>query len=511
MAHSSNPFRAGRAAGLVSLLAAAVWAIAPVSADDKRPVAGAEPPRVTLSHPTGQARVDVLVDGKPFTSYIWPGDAEEADALPDPQRRGRRSLTRGFPPAAGERADHPHHVGLWFNYGDVNGYDFWNHSERDHRSGAAARRWAASSTRRSRKMDERPRPRRARRADPLGHGAERHGAASTRRPRFTFRATADGLRVIDRATYLTAAGQDVDFTDNKEGMLGLRVRRALEDPAEKGGEFVDAAGKVTKMAALDSTGVTGVYTSSEGKTGGKVWGTRGKWTTLAGTVDGRPVTIAILDHPGNPGFPTYWHARGYGLFAANPLGQAVFSEGKEKLNFTLKRGQNQLFRYRVLIADRAITPDGDGDAVPDLDRGSRTMTMHERRMTTHAARRRRAASAPSHCSAAPPWHWRWPPPPQPAAQTAGEPAKAATGAVDAKAIYEAKCQVCHMADGNSQIMPNMSFADGIWKHGSTLKQVQTTITTGVPGTAMVSFKEQLTPAEIAALAKFVRKFDKKLK
>jgi mono/diheme cytochrome c family protein len=101
----------------------------------------------------------------------------------------------------------------------------------------------------------------------------------------------------------------------------------------------------------------------------------------------------------------------------------------------------------------------------------------------------------------------------PAAQAAGDakPAKAAPAAVDAKAVYEAKCQVCHMADGNSQIMPNMSFADGVWKHGSTLKQVQATITNGVTGTAMVPWKEQLTPAEIAALAKFVRKFDKKLK
>ncbi len=102
----------------------------------------------------------------------------------------------------------------------------------------------------------------------------------------------------------------------------------------------------------------------------------------------------------------------------------------------------------------------------------------------------------------------------PAAQSGdvpAKPAKTAPAAVDAKAVYEAKCQVCHMADGNSQIMPNMSFADGIWKHGSTLKAVQTTITNGVPGTAMVAFKEQLTPAEIAALAKFVRKFDKKLK
>lgn len=109
---------------------------------------------------------------------------------------------------------------------------------------------------------------------------------------------------------------------------------------------------------------------------------------------------------------------------------------------------------------------------------------------------------------------------RPAAQAAGaaaKPAKAAKAAkavpaaVDAKAIYETKCQFCHMADGNSQIMPNMSFADGIWKHGSTLKAVQTTITNGAPGTAMAAFKGQLTPAEIAAMAKFVRKFDKKLK
>jgi mono/diheme cytochrome c family protein len=89
--------------------------------------------------------------------------------------------------------------------------------------------------------------------------------------------------------------------------------------------------------------------------------------------------------------------------------------------------------------------------------------------------------------------------------------KPAPAAVDAKAIYEAKCQVCHMADGNSQLMPNMSFADGVWAHGSTLKAVETTITNGVPGTAMVAWKEQLTPAEITAMAKFVRKFDKKLK
>src|SRR5688500_4821060 len=99
----------------------------------------------------------------------------------------------------------------------------------------------------------------------------------------------------------------------------------------------------------------------------------------------------------------------------------------------------------------------------------------------------------------------------PAGQAADVPAKAAPAKVDALALYQTRCQACHMPDGNSQVMPNMSFADGIWKHGSTLKAVQTTISNGVPGTAMVAWKDQLSPAEIAALAKFVRKFDKKLK
>jgi mono/diheme cytochrome c family protein len=83
--------------------------------------------------------------------------------------------------------------------------------------------------------------------------------------------------------------------------------------------------------------------------------------------------------------------------------------------------------------------------------------------------------------------------------------------VDAVEVYKLKCLVCHQADGNSQIMPNMSFADGVWVRGSTVKEVSATITNGVPGTAMMPFKGQLSDAEVAALAKYVRQFDKKLK
>ena len=151
---------------------------------------------------------------------------------------------------------------------------------------------------------------------------------------FTFRATADGLRVIDRATYLRAAGQDVTFTDNKEGMLGLRVRRALEDPAEKGGEFVDAAGKVTKIDGARLHGRDRRLYEQRGQDGRQGLGHARQvdHARRARSTDARSPspssTIRAI-----PGYPTYWHARGYGLFAANPLGQAVFSEGKEKLNF----------------------------------------------------------------------------------------------------------------------------------------------------------------------------------
>jgi hypothetical protein len=78
------------------------------------------------------------------------------------------------------------------------------------------------------------------------------------------------------------------------------------------------------------------------------------------------VTIVILDHPRNPGYPTYWHARGYGLYAANPLGRKVFSNGKEELNFTLLPNQKATFRYRILILSEIASPERAEDAFQDF-------------------------------------------------------------------------------------------------------------------------------------------------
>lgn len=95
--------------------------------------------------------------------------------------------------------------------------------------------------------------------------------------------------------------------------------------------------------------MTGRYLASDGKTGEAVWGTRGPWMALTGTVEGETVTLAIFDHPSNPGHPTRWHARGYGLFSANPFGQKGFDPGQAAAPVTLAAGQALRFRHRIHI------------------------------------------------------------------------------------------------------------------------------------------------------------------
>jgi len=156
------------------------------------------------------------------------------------------------------------------------------------------------------------------------------------------------MRIIDRITTLTAE-QDVSMADVKDGFLGLRVARELELPSKEEREYQDANGVVTKVKPSSDPTISGNYITSAGKEGDSAWGTRGNWCLLYGKKGNDSISIAIIDHPENVGYPTYWHARGYGLFAANPLGQKVFSNGKEILNYSLKKGQSVTFRYRVVI------------------------------------------------------------------------------------------------------------------------------------------------------------------
>lgn len=305
----------------------------------------AQMPKLQLVTDAAQQTINVLIDGKQFTAYHYSNDLEKPLLWPVVTANGHE-VTRGYPlkPKVGERVDHPHHLGVWLNYGDVNGLDFWNNSdaippERAERYGVIRHRQITNM------KSEEASASLATTADWNDHTGN---TLLTEATKLSFSAK-DHIRIIDRTTTLTALEDTVFLTDNKEGMFAIRVTRALELPSGGSQKLWGADGQVEEVEKPDNSKVSGDYLSSEGMTGGKVWGTRAKWMKLSGNMEGDPIAVVIYDHPDNVGYPTYWHARTYGLFSANPLGQKVFSKGEKELNFTLKPGESVNFKYRMAI------------------------------------------------------------------------------------------------------------------------------------------------------------------
>ena len=309
-----------------------------------------DPVRIEFVERFPEKRVDVMVDGRLFTAYRWPEQVYKPVLYPLISAGGN-TVTRGFPlePREGERQDHRHQVGNWLNFGNVNGLDFWG-------NGHSGERSANGGEIRHQRIEQLK----------AGNGAA--GMATwaswvdpdgkellSEKTRFHFLAR-DSTRIVDRITTLTATGKDsVRFKDTKEGMFAIRVSRQLELPSEEDVTLTDAAGNPTTVRKMTNDGVTGNYRSSEGLTGEDVWGTRARWMTLYGTMGKEKVALVICDHPDNIGYPTYWHARGYGLFSANPLGVKDFTGGKEELNLSVAPGESITFRFRLVVASHHLT------------------------------------------------------------------------------------------------------------------------------------------------------------
>jgi hypothetical protein len=314
-------------------------------------------------------RVDITIDGQPFTSYIW-GTMQRKPVLYPLIAPGGIEVTRGYPfnLHPGERVDHPHHAGLWFNYGSANGHDYWNNSDAIKEADRPKYGSILPSGSSGGIISTHSGPDSGELITesvwyPGDHPSAAPNLAGTQpilkqHTRYVFsKLTIDGkaARAIDLIVTLTAL-TSVTFNDDKEGLLGIRVAQFLESANEKSGTYFDASGKPTNVNGA-SPGANGVYLTSEGKKGDDVWSTRGRWCILIGTnADQKTVTIAILDNPKNPNYPTYWHARGYGLFAANPLGQHIFDPKAPQLNYTVDAGHDVTFRYRVLLLPGAPTP-----------------------------------------------------------------------------------------------------------------------------------------------------------
>ncbi len=296
-------------------------------------------------------RVDVYFGDNLFTSYIYPDNIKKSCLWPVVTSEGTE-ITRGYPlkKAPGESFDHPHQVGIWMTYGDVNGIDYWGNSDsiavdQKYRYGIIRNHEivAVQSDKGTGKLTAR--------ADWDGGGRTQINEEMT----FYF-IDRGSIRIIDRISTLTAR-EDILFKDNKEGMFAIRVSRELEMPSKTPVTLTDSYGNPTVIKVIDNELVSGDYLSSEGKTGADVWGTRAKWMKLFGKYKDEDVAVIIIDHKRNPGYPTYWHARGYGLFSANPLGQKEFSGGKEELNLSLKKGESTRFAFRTVICSGKITED----------------------------------------------------------------------------------------------------------------------------------------------------------
>ena len=270
--------------------------------------------------------ISVEIAGKPFTSFFIGPETNKPYLHPLRSASGK-IVSRGYPMEniPGETHDHPHHRGLWFSHGDVNGYDFWGNEARGGKFGriVIVKVNGLSSGKESGTIDATFEWR-----DPSGK------PLLSEARRMTFYG-GKRTRMIDFDITLTAIEKAV-FGDTKEGTFAVRLASGLEEPR------ADAPAQPKR---------TGHMIDSQGRQGEKqIWGKRADWVDYYGIVEGQPLGIAIFDNPSNPRHPTWWHARGYGLFAANIFGWHDFDHDKTKDgSLTLEPGKTLRFQYRVLI------------------------------------------------------------------------------------------------------------------------------------------------------------------
>lgn len=309
-----------------------------------RNTAGTSGNQPFLQHDDSTRTVSVMVNGELFTTYHY------SDSLTKPFlfpvfMPSKTLATRGFPIASrtAERIDHPHHTGVWFNFGDVNGIDFWNNSytiPRERLEGYGKIVHTGILQMKNGKDHAI--------LEVQAEWRRQDGEVLlNERTAYKF-STGRDARIIDRRTTLTAV-KEVVFKDNKEGLFAIRVARPFELPTEKPVPLTGAGGRPPYTPSMNNEGVNGRYMSSSGAQGREVWGTQNNWVSLSAVVEEDSATIAIFDHPQNPGYPAHWHARDYGLFSVNNLGAKAYNPALEAQDYTLHEGDSITFRHRILF------------------------------------------------------------------------------------------------------------------------------------------------------------------
>ncbi|WZO98014.1 PmoA family protein [Isosphaeraceae bacterium EP7] len=259
--------------------------------------------------------VAVTVGGKPLTEYVSNvGPKPFFFPLIGPTGA---PVTRAFPmkKVAGEKLDHPHHRSLWFNHGKVNGVDFWSEmpGHGTIKETSKLTKLGGPAVGILRTTD-----------DWIGSDGKKV-CEDERVARFY---NTKGARVIDFDFTVKASEGPLTFGDTKEGSFGVRVASSMDVTAKQGGKIINA----------------------EGLTDDAAWGKPSAWVDYVGPVNGKTVGIAILNHPTSVRYPTTWHVRTYGLFAANPFGNREFDPKSGRSgDLVVPQGKSITFRYRVIL------------------------------------------------------------------------------------------------------------------------------------------------------------------
>ncbi|MGI9239748.1 MAG: PmoA family protein, partial [Verrucomicrobiales bacterium] len=256
-------------------------------------------------------RATVRIGDSPFAELLFGADRAKPVLYPVFGPHQVR-MTRDFPfkdSTKGEKHDHPHHESLWYTHGDVNGISFW-HLGKD----------AGTIKQTELAVD----------GDTISTSNEwlspKGKRVCTDQRKMKFSALPGGARLIDFTVTIEASDGDVKFGDTKEGSMGIRTNPLLR--TDKGAEVANSAGQKGKA----------------------IWGKPAKWVNYQSKIDGNPVGVAIFDSPNNPRHPSTWHARDYGLVAANPFGAHDFSGAKKGAgDLTIKSGESVTFHYAFVF------------------------------------------------------------------------------------------------------------------------------------------------------------------
>lgn len=273
-------------------------------------------------------QIEVKIEGKPFTTYYFDPAVAKPYLMPLRSAHGT-IVTRGYPVGnqvpeekRHESSFEPHQRPLYFAHGNIDGLDFWGEEAFGKYYNDHGKQWYGHMV--MQKIDE-------------GKGGVIRAEFTLNAPgdrvigeetqAFTFRGD-DHTRIIDCEFTLHATHGPLTMGDTKEGTFGIRVIKELDSPPA---HMVNSAG-------------------AEGEK--NIWGKKADWVNYDGKVNGEEVGIAVLDSPKSFRHPTTWHARGYGLFAANPFGWRDFThDPNQDGSWTIPERKSLLFKYRVIIHD----------------------------------------------------------------------------------------------------------------------------------------------------------------